>query len=237
MKLRGVMVGAFAYALSLSAIHASPVDWTTWSATFSTGNAGGSAAGVIGSNSVSYSGELQALLFGAPSWGPSSTFSGGAVGNAPQSSDGILLLLGGTGSTNTITFGTPVSNPVMAIWSLGLTDVPLSFVFDQAFTIESGGPSAEHGGSTVTAFGLILNGTEGNGTIMFQGTFSQISWTNPNAEVYNDGQSQGRFGFTVGDASVAETPLPAALPLFAGGLGLIGLLARRRKQRHAAALS
>jgi hypothetical protein len=35
----------------------------------------------------------------------------------------------------------------------------------------------------------------------------------------------------------AETPLPAALPLFAGGLGLIGLLARRRKQRHAAQLA
>jgi hypothetical protein len=33
---------------------------------------------------------------------------------------------------------------------------------------------------------------------------------------------------------VTSTPLPAALPLFATGLGLIGLLARRRKQRHAA---
>jgi hypothetical protein len=35
----------------------------------------------------------------------------------------------------------------------------------------------------------------------------------------------------------SATPLPAALPLFAGGLGLIGLLTRRRKQRHDAALS
>jgi concanavalin A-like lectin/glucanase superfamily protein len=30
---------------------------------------------------------------------------------------------------------------------------------------------------------------------------------------------------------LAPTPLPAALPLFAGGLGVIGLLARRRKQK------
>ena len=29
----------------------------------------------------------------------------------------------------------------------------------------------------------------------------------------------------------AATPLPAALPLFAGGLGMIGLLARRRKRK------
>ena len=34
-----------------------------------------------------------------------------------------------------------------------------------------------------------------------------------------------------------ETPLPAALPLFAGGLGVIGLLARRRKRRTATALA
>ena len=32
-------------------------------------------------------------------------------------------------------------------------------------------------------------------------------------------------------ASASATPLPAALPLFAGGLGLIGLLARRRKRK------
>ena len=35
--------------------------------------------------------------------------------------------------------------------------------------------------------------------------------------------------------SLTPTPLPAALPLFAGGLGVIGLFARRRKQKNAAA--
>jgi hypothetical protein len=33
--------------------------------------------------------------------------------------------------------------------------------------------------------------------------------------------------------TAAATPLPAALPLFAGGLGLIGLLAKRRKSKPA----
>jgi hypothetical protein len=33
---------------------------------------------------------------------------------------------------------------------------------------------------------------------------------------------------------VASTPLPAALPLFAGGLGVIGLFGRRRKRKAAA---
>jgi len=34
--------------------------------------------------------------------------------------------------------------------------------------------------------------------------------------------------------SPLATPLPAALPLFASGFGLMGFLARRRKQKHAA---
>jgi hypothetical protein len=34
-----------------------------------------------------------------------------------------------------------------------------------------------------------------------------------------------------GSWSVSETPLPAVLPLFAGGLGVIGVLARRRRKQ------
>ena len=37
------------------------------------------------------------------------------------------------------------------------------------------------------------------------------------------------------DPPLSSTPLPAALPLFAGGLGLVGLLACRRKRKAAAA--
>ena len=34
--------------------------------------------------------------------------------------------------------------------------------------------------------------------------------------------------------AVSQTPLSAALPLFAGGLGLVGLLAWRKRQKAAA---
>jgi hypothetical protein len=43
--------------------------------------------------------------------------------------------------------------------------------------------------------------------------------------------------YAVGFSPVAATPLPAALPLFAGGLGVMGLLGRRRKRKKAAALA
>jgi hypothetical protein len=40
-----------------------------------------------------------------------------------------------------------------------------------------------------------------------------------------------------GYATPNATPLPATLPLFAGGLGMIGLLSGRRKRKNAAALA
>jgi hypothetical protein len=40
---------------------------------------------------------------------------------------------------------------------------------------------------------------------------------------------------TSGDLAIAQTPLPAALPLFATGLGVMGWLGRRRKRKARAA--
>lgn len=42
--------------------------------------------------------------------------------------------------------------------------------------------------------------------------------------------------FLSGDATIASTPVPATLPLLAGGLGLVGVFARRKK-RNAQAFS
>jgi hypothetical protein len=41
----------------------------------------------------------------------------------------------------------------------------------------------------------------------------------------------------VGTLTGSETPIPAAFPLFASGLGVMGFLARRRKRKTAAALA
>ena len=60
------------------------------------------------------------------------------------------------------------------------------------------------------------------GSITEDGTFQDISTF---------------FGLQAGTllvaSDVSETPIPAALPLFAGGAGLIGFLAGRRKQKRA----
>ena len=41
----------------------------------------------------------------------------------------------------------------------------------------------------------------------------------------------------LGSVAVSATPLPATLPLFAGGLGMVGFLTRRKKQKNGAALA
>ena len=197
------------------AANAAQVFWTNWGDRTALGTI--SPLGVT----VSYSGEVQSLISNYPSWEPVSTFSGGTVDNAPPQSGGIIQLFGGTSTVDTITFSTPVVNPVMAIWSLGAVGAQASFVFNgnEPFTIQSGGPSNEYGGSSITASGNTVYSNEGSGTIQFQGTYSQLTWTNPQNEVW--------YGFTVG--APAAVPIPAAAWLFGSGLlGLIGV-ARRKK--------
>jgi hypothetical protein len=46
--------------------------------------------------------------------------------------------------------------------------------------------------------------------------------------------SETSNSFLIGTATPVTTPLPAALPLFAGGLGVLGLLGWRRKRKVAA---
>jgi hypothetical protein len=56
--------------------------------------------------------------------------------------------------------------------------------------------------------------------------------SNPLQAVFNPAITDQTNGVT-GEA-VPETPLPAALPLFATGLGAMGLLGWRRKRKNAA---
>lgn len=227
----GLGVVALACLAGASAARASTISWTQWDTTaghFTTGASGGSAHGVTSGPGigVSYSGDVENVFANYPSWGQPGTFSGGAVDNAPTAAGGIVQLVGGNGTgVNTITFSQPVVDPVMAIWSLGNSSQPASFVFGQGepFTIESGGPSTEYGGGALTLLPGGVHGVEGNGTIMFHGTFSSISWTNPDYEYW--------YGFTVG-VKAAAVPLPAGV-LGGGGLlaGLAGLKWVSRKRR------
>jgi PEP-CTERM motif-containing protein len=216
-------------------VRATPISWTDWTA-FTAGNLTGTASGAIntGSNTVnvSYAGQVgnNSVVNGVggnTSWLPASTFSGGNVSNGPAPNRDNITLTGGTGTgVNTITFDSAVVDPVMAIWSLGAGGAPASFVFlaSEPFTIQSGGPSVEFGGSSITAAGNVVNGVEGNGTIQFHGTFTQLSWTNPQFEFY--------YAFTVGAAGTTAAPVPEPRTYIMLGTGLLGISVLMRRKAY-----
>jgi hypothetical protein len=211
--------------VTVGVARADTIDWTTWSK--GTAGSPGSATGSIAAGSgisVTYSGQTSGVLFGYPSWNPVSTFTGGTIGNGPAAANNSVQMEGGTSLTETITFSSALVNPVLAIESLGGSGDTASFDFNSAepFTIETGGPSAEYGGTSITKSGSDVLGDEGSGVIQFSGTFSQLTFTTPAYENF--------YMFTVGDdvsATTAVTPEPSTLSLL--GLGLAALPYAKRK--------
>lgn len=219
----GALIGAVMCAVSLTAAPAFAVTtWTDW--TSSTAGAPGSAAGSLGGVAVSYSGELDSAVINgtSPIWAPNTSFTGGTVTASPSTVGDAIFLNGSFTGTNTITFASPVVNPVFAIWSLGQPGLEASFNFNATPTFEAGGVNSQFGGLPITVSGNSVNGREGNGVVQFTGTFSSLSWTNTFENFY---------GFTVGvngSSGPSAVPEPSTIALF--GIGLAGLgLVRRRK--------
>jgi len=234
MPLRRLLVNSIsallfaASAVCPSALaHADVISWTNWS-TASSGNPG-SASGTAGTITVTYSGQTSGLT-NVPSWTPASTFTGGAVGNAPPHTPTIQLE-GGSMLTETIMFSSTVVDPIFAIWSLGAPSAPATFDFSsksgQPFDLLGGGPSTEFGGSALTATGSVVHGSEGNGLVQFTGSFDSITFTTPNFENY--------YAFTVGyDQTLTgggTVPEPATLSLFGFGLAALPLVRRSLSRR------
>jgi hypothetical protein len=203
-----------AFAAICTATAANATLWTVWDGnTAVLSNTAGSATGVLGGVTVTYSGENQGVNQYSSNWSPATTWEGGAVTNAPPDNSGIRLF-GSYGANDTVTFSSAVLNPVLAIVSLGQGGLQASFDFtgNGPFGLYGGGPSSAWGGVPLTSSGSVVYGVEGNGLVQFYGSYTSITWTNPTYENY--------YAVTVG--TVPEISTWAMLLLGFGGLGFLG---------------
>jgi hypothetical protein len=219
MKIRIVVAAALSAACLPVAAQTVWTDWTS-----ATAGEPGSAAGTLSGIAVTYTGEVlgNTVTNGgfAGSWAPSTSFVGGTSTTSPASVGDIITMNGST-LTNTLTFASPIVNPVIAIWSLGAPGATASFTFNATPTFEVGGPNVGFGGQAITVSGNTVSGAEGNGVVQFNGTFSSLSFTTTNENFY---------GFTVGrNGPVAAVPEPETWALMAFGLAALGSIGRKRR--------
>ena len=221
-KLFSILAGALFLFNMLGVVHAATVSWTDW--TSGVVGTSGSGTGIISLDAsmigVGYTGEVRTIqTSGGTNWwteGTPAPYTGNAViDNAPPASD--IITVRSAGITNTITFSTPLVDPVMAFVSIGRSTLPVEYAIDAPFTLLSEG-AGWWGDGSWSQVGNTLTGREAHGSIQFNGTLSSISWTNNVAENWH--------GFTIGATVV---PIPAAVWLF--GSGLVGLIGLRRKKK------
>ena len=172
------VAGGVLLSLAAASAEAATINWATW-ASGTPGATTGSAVGTLPGLdvSVSYSGQFVGFDDGL-NWQPTSTFTGALIGNAPPSGPGVdndgIMITGGAGTgTNTITFSTDVTNPIVAIWSLGQAGLEAQFVFASSpLHIRGGGANSELGGAAIFSGGSCPTGAvcgiEGNGLIHFR---------------------------------------------------------------------
>ncbi len=207
---------------SLSLPAAAAADWTRWTTQSGPTAVSGQLIDAGTTVGVSYSGEVDFTQLngtGVNYFQPLSTFTAANVPNAPAFD---MIAISGTASLHTITFSQAVTDPVLAIVSLGQPGIGTQYSFSlaggQSMSILSQGPSSAWGGcaTCLSLSGTTLTGHEGDGLVQFRGTFTQLSWTGANPEYWN--------GITVG---VAPVPEPAGWALLSLGLLAMLPLARR----------
>jgi hypothetical protein len=204
--------------ISISAIPTLRADtvWTNWAS--ATVGAPGMATGSLNGVTVSYKGEVIGAVTNGSSadWSnPASSFIGGTVTTSPGVVGDIIFQDGAFTGTNTLSFSSPLVNPVFAIWSLGRPSIAATYSFNAAPRFEAGGPDI-YGGGPITVSGNVVSGMEGSGIVQFTGTLTSLSWTNT-PEFY--------YGFTVGEAGTASAvPEPASFALLGASLALFAVL-------------
>jgi hypothetical protein len=216
---------AASMTLALGSAQAAVVSWADW--TSLSGNQQ-SATGTMGGVNVTVSASAAmngvSQLSGAGNCGTNywtepnaadRAYTGGNISNAPTPCEQLGL---SGGNLVTVTFSSAVNNLYMALLSVGQAGLPVTYDFNQAFTIDSEGAGFWGNDTTngIMGVGDTLTMREFHGTLMFNAPVTSLTFSST-AEHWH--------GFTFGSATVPE---PSSVLLFGGALLAIGATVRRR---------
>ena len=117
-----------------------------------------------------------------------------------------------------------------------------NFDFDGITTYGAPGNASDrggYGGPNIYFTNIVMSGDCYSGVGCFQsGTVNFLTaLVDQGTDYFSLEEPLDSASFTAQAPELAATPIPAALPLFASGLGVMGLVARRRKKKLAAAAS
>jgi hypothetical protein len=201
---------------------------------------------VFNSASAGLSNAFAATSFGvnkaSASRGPFATVgaANGDFGAATSTWTDQFVITGGTGA-GSVTFGDHISgtNGLGGSWFFVFCQGVFCSGTSNSFPFSASSVSTEVTDTLAFTYGVpfllsaVLGVDAGHDAGAFVATFVNFSSTAildelilPNGAILNS-ESGTLY-------PLSGTPLPTALPLFAGGLGVIGLLARRRKRKAAA---
>jgi hypothetical protein len=158
-----------------------------------------------------------------------------------------------TGLTYDSQFLSGLASYVSTNWSIWSSNPYTSFASGPAYSgTITGVNSADVNSMTLTTItGLsvaltagtywigLSNNLSGSGDESSYGAVSSLNTGTSTYQLLGDGERlnnpENQEAFTIdGTSGISATPLPAALPLFTGGLGIIGLLTRKRRKAQAA---
>jgi hypothetical protein len=170
--------------------------WTDWTSFRFAADAGvrGSIALPTGSIAIQYDGPFYGAQVeaGPEWWKPDTPYRSPIVDNAPESSD-LIKVQGGNAALLRLTFEKPVTNPVLAITSLGNPDTVAVTTFDTPFEIISQGRGMYGMEPLTQPAENRVRGRESYGVLLFRGTHTSIGFTAEEGETMD-----GWYGMTVG---------------------------------------